>query len=115
MLHILLSLLRDPALRAELVAILREAAPPPSVEPAIHMRRLEYGRSRRISGATVSRLIAQGMPVLRVGTTDRIDPVAADEWRRTTPAAPTTPAKREPDVDVSSALASAGLHTRGGR
>lgn len=110
MLHdILISLLRDPALRAELVGILRDAAPPPSVAPAVHMTRGEYARSRRISGATVSRLVAQGMPVLRVGTTDRIDPIAADEWRRTTPAAATTPAKREPDLDVSGSLSRAGL------
>lgn len=106
---ILLTLLRDPELRAAVVAILREAAPAPVTGPAIHMTRGEYARSRRISGATVSRLIVQGMPVLRVGTTDRIDPGAADEWRRTTPAAPTTPAKREPDVDLDSALAGAGL------
>ena len=117
--HIIITALRAPELEDSLVdlgvrvATRIRAALPQVAAPAAHMTRTEYARSRRISGATVSRLIAQGMPALRVGTTDRIDPVAADEWRRTTPAAATTPAKKNSDVDVSGSLARAGLKAGG--
>ena len=115
----LVALLRDPDLRAEIVAIFRDAAPPAASAPAVHMTRGEYARSRRISGATVARLVSAGMPVIAVGTTDRIDPVAADEWRRSREPATTTPARRvtaADDVDVSSLATRAGLRAvRGGR
>lgn len=79
-----------------------------------HMTRSEYAISRRMSEATVSRLIAAGMPTLPVGTTHRIDPVAADAWRQSRPRVATTPAKKvaandDADLDVSGSLSAAGM------
>lgn len=105
----ILNLLRDPELRAELVGVLREAMPAPSPPPAIHMTRAEYARTRGISGATVSRLIANGMPTIPIGSTYRIDAVAADEWRRTRERRPTSSKAKVHDVDVSRSLSAAGL------
>jgi hypothetical protein len=107
----LLALVRDPEVRAALNNLREEPA-----APSVHMTRGEYARSRRISGASVSRLVAAGMPVVPLGTTDRIDPVAADEWRRSRERKPTTQSKSSTDdVDVTDALGRAGLRAAGAR
>lgn len=80
------------------------------LEPEPHMARLEYARRSGISGATVSRYVDEGMPVVPVGTTYRIEPGAADAWRVARSKSPTKakPKRIADDVDVSSAAA-AGL------
>lgn len=111
---LLLSLLRDPEIRAEIVAILRDAAPEPPPLESVHMTRAEYARRSRVSEATVSRWVAAGMPTMPVGTTYRIDPLLADEWRRTRTPKPTTPAtKKSAEIDVSDVLGRAGIRRAG--
>lgn len=87
------------------------------VAPAVeHMTRIEYAQSRRVSPATVTRWLAEGMPSIPVGTSVRIEPLAADEWRRNRGRSPTraTPRTRDNDTDVSSIVSRAGLRLAGG-
>jgi hypothetical protein len=60
------------------------------------------------------------MPVIPVGSTDRIDPVEADAWRKARGRRPTTPKPKaktnDADIDISDALAKGGLRAvDGGR
>ena len=87
-----------------------------------HVTVAAYAASRSISKATVLRYIDEGLPVIPVGSTVRVDPTAADEWRRARGRKPTTPESKksrvvsESDVDVSCALAAGGLRAiNGGR
>lgn len=109
---------RDPELRAAITTLHRDvlqSAAAPAVTDAKHVTRAQYARSRGISIATVSRLEAEGMPTIPVGSTVRIEPVAADEWRRARGRRPTKAApKREPELDVDADLARAGLRLVGG-
>lgn len=102
--------LRARAVRARAVEQRQQRAP--SIAKAVHMTRSEYAHRSRVSDATVSRWVKDGMPVLPVGTTDRIDPIAADEWRRTRPRKATTQKKNttpDDDLDVSACIKSAGI------
>lgn len=92
----------------------KQQHPPSIAKTTGHMKRSEYAHSRGVSDATVTRWVKDGMPTIPVGTTDRIDPAVADEWRRTRPRRATTaaPAKKSAspdDVDVSDLLKNAGL------
>lgn len=87
---------------------------------AVHATLTAYCVSRAISKATANRYIAEGMPTIPVGTTIRIDPSVADEWRRQRGRKPTTPEPKpakpsEDDVDVSGALSGGGLRVVAGR
>lgn len=98
------------------MAVVVKASIPPEVR---QLTRAEYARRCNVSDATVSRWLADGMPSIPVGTTVRIDPIAADEWRRARGRKPTTPVPRdrltsEDEIDVSSALSGAGLRVIGG-
>ena len=88
---------------------------PESTEPA-PLTRAEYAKRSRISEATVSRLITEGMPCIPVGSTVRIDPAVADDWRRSRGRRPTkaTSAKAgaAEEPDVSDCLERAGLRHR---
>lgn len=107
--------LRDPEFATAARAFAASCATLPAA-PNVHMTRGEYARSRRISTATVARLVADGMPTIPVGTTDRIDPVAADAWRSSRERKATTPATKKDVVDVAGALSKAGLRSiAGGR
>jgi hypothetical protein len=88
---------------------------------AKHLTVAAYAVSRSISKTTVVRYYRdEGMPVIPVGTTVRIDPVAADEWRRARGRRPTIPAAKKAasnaskDVDVSDILAASNLRVIGG-
>lgn len=113
MLQILLSLLRDPALRAELVAILREAAPPPSVEPTALLTAGQLAKRLGISVATVRRLEP---PAVVVGdaSTKRYDLAEVRAFLAAREPKATTPTRREPEIDVSGALAAAGIRRAAG-
>ena len=111
---IITALLRDPALRAELVAILRDAAPPPSVEPTALLTAAQLAKRLGISTATVRRLEP---PAVIVGdaASKRYDLAEVRAFLAAREPKATTPAKREADVDVSGALAAAGIrHSAGG-
>lgn len=102
-----------------LLAVLVLRAEVVEPEAAAHLTRLEYARRCSVSTATVTRWEHEGMPTIPVGSTYRIDPVTADEWRRARGRAPTTPAQRAPrdaddGLDVSAALARSGLRAIGG-
>lgn len=90
------------------------------IAPATHsqgprdLTRREYAALANVSEATVSRWVAAGMPSIPVGTTVRIEPNAADEWRRRRGRKPTTPKAKAPDVDVDVDLSRAGLRVIGG-
>jgi hypothetical protein len=94
---------------------LRTVAHTAVVQQPAHLTRAQYAHRSNVSEATVSRWIAAGMPVVPVGTACRIDPPAADLWRRTRPRTATTPAKKSiaandaDDLDVSRSLSAAGL------
>ena len=100
--------LRAKAKRQRLAAPAQESVP--RLEVDRHMARLEYASRSGISGATVTRYVDEGMPVVPVGTTYRIEPRAADAWRVARSKSPTKakPKRIADDVDVSSAAA-AGL------
>lgn len=101
--------------RAKRLRANTEVAPhAPAPAPPVHMTCTEYAASRKICRASVSRLLKEGMPCVPVGSTVRIDPTAADEWRRARERRPTTtkPARNRDaanDVDVANALNRAGL------
>lgn len=106
------SLLRAAAVRLRATEQQQQRRAPSVAKTIGHMKRSEYAHARSVSDATVSRWVKAGMPTLPVGTTDRIDPVAADEWRRTRPRMATTPPKSTTptdEVDVSDSLARAGI------
>lgn len=107
------SLLRAAAVRARATEQQQQHRAPSVVKTTSHMKRSEYAHARSVSDATVSRWVKAGMPTMPVGTTDRIDPVAADEWRRSRPRTTTTLAKstrpQHEDLDVSESLAKAGI------
>lgn len=109
--------LRARAKRAR-IGLSASSARTPTAEP-VHLTRTEYARRSSVSEATVSRWLAEGMPALPVGSTVRIDSLAADEWRRARGRRPTrAKAKGIPDadVDVDEDLARAGLRlVRGAR
>jgi hypothetical protein len=98
--------LRDPSI----ASMLRTSQPPEDRQ----MKRAEYARSRGISGAVVSRLVGEGMPVVPVGSSYRIDPIAADAWRAARGRVPLAVAKAKSvdDVDVDADLAKAGIRRR---
>lgn len=105
--------LRAEAVRARAMELHRQHAPSIAKAP-VHMTRGEYAQRSRVSDATVSRWAKQGMPTIPVGTTDRIDPAGADEWRRSRPRVATTPTKKtlaanDDALDVSASLSSAGI------
>lgn len=103
--------LQDPALRAELE---RLRAEPRAPEPQ-RLTRQEYALRERVSLATIGRWVREGMPVVVVGTTDRIDPQPADEWRRRRGRAPTKASGSNPDViDIAGLVSKAGLRAIGG-
>jgi hypothetical protein len=80
-----------------------------------HMTRAQYAHRSSVSVVTVARWIKEGMPVIPIGTTDRIDPSAADAWRKARPRTATTPIRKvtpKDDVDVSSVLAIANVRKR---
>jgi hypothetical protein len=112
------SRLRALAKRARIFA---SASTPTAAEAPRHQTRAEYARRSRVSEATVSRWLAEGMPALPVGSTVRIDVEAADEWRRVRGRRPTKAASKkttsDDDVDVSGVLGRTGLRVvgRGGR
>jgi len=94
------------------------AAPFRTEAPARDLTRQEYAQRANVSGATVSRWLADGMPSIPVGSTVRIDPTAADEWRRERGRKPTTPSaklRETADVDVDADLGRVGLRVVGGR
>jgi hypothetical protein len=113
-----LALLQNPVVRAAAKDFLRDLWPTAPESASAHVKRTEYARMRGVSDATVSRWVELGMPVVPVGSTYRIEPAAADEWRRRRGRVPTTPAARlrpaEEDVDVGAALARSGLRAIGG-
>lgn len=96
----------------------QDATPGEVTLPAgpLHLTRREYALRANVSEATVTRWLAEGLPSLPVGTTVRIEPVAADEWRRQRGRKPTKTTRRgaDEDVDVSTAIAAAGLRAVGG-
>lgn len=98
--------------RAKRCRVASEKVPAPPAPPT-QMTRAEYAKRSRISQATVSRLIAEGMPCMPVGSTVRIDIAVADEWRCRRGRHPTKalPAKtdRSSDLDVAVELSRAGL------
>lgn len=82
-----------------------------------HMTRAQYAHRSCVSVVTVARWIKEGMPVIPIGTTDRIDPSAADAWRKARPRTATTPVKKASpakadDVEVSDVLAIANVRKR---
>jgi hypothetical protein len=97
---------------------LERPAPLVPAEPT-QLTRSEYAKRSRISEATVSRYLAEGMPMIPVGSTVRIDPVAADDWRCERGRRPTKArvknesASSGPEPDVSGALARSGLRVVG--
>lgn len=103
----------------EVIEALRTTFSPPAPAATAHVKRGVYAASRGVSCATVTRWVAEGMPVFPVGSTDRIDPAAADAWRIARGRMPTKAKPRAvelDDVDVSGSLASAGLRpTRSSR
>jgi hypothetical protein len=105
--------LRDPALRAALVAILREAHPAPVdvAEPAALLTAARLAKRLSISVATVRRW--ENPPSVCVGdeSSRRFDLDAVRAWLAQRAPKATTPAKREKDVDVSSVP---GFHLNGG-
>ena len=104
--------LQDPILRAELER-LRE--PARSTDPQ-RLTRQEYALRERVSLATVSRWVKAGMPVVPVGSTDRIDVAEADAWRRARGRVPTKSSSPTDNVDVSTIASMAGLRAvAGGR
>lgn len=104
--------------RASRLRVALESAPAtaPATEPT-QMTRAEYAASRKISAATVGRLLKEGMPAMPVGSTVRIDPITADEWRRARGRRPTKAEASRPkpdvvnDVDVSAVLARSGFRS----
>ena len=107
--NLLVALMRDPELRSEIVSLLREAAP--EREAAEHptlLTRAELAKGLRVSVATVTRL---DPPAVIVGdaTTKRYDLAAVRAFLAEREPKPTTPAKREPTVDVTSSLSRARL------
>jgi hypothetical protein len=98
------------------LARLANAATTPRSADARQLTRNEYARRSSVSDATVTRWIDLGMPTIPVGSTVRIDPAAADEWRRARGRHPTTPARsaQAPALDVDADLARAGLRVVGG-
>jgi hypothetical protein len=106
---LLVALMRDPELRAEIVSVLREAAPPAHPpEPASLLTASDLAKRLGVSVAHVRRL---DPPAVIVGdaTTKRFDLDAVRAWLADREPKPTTPAKREPTVDVAGSLARAGL------
>jgi hypothetical protein len=79
----------------------------------VHFTRAEYARRSNVSEATVSRWLAEGLPTIPVGTTVRIDPEAADDWRRARGRKPTKAKTAASDLDVSAELGNAGLRVVG--
>jgi hypothetical protein len=103
--------LRDPGLRAALVAILREAQ---AVPAAIAEPRLRTaGETAKLLGVSVVHLRRLDPPSVCVGDekTRRYDLDAVRVWLAERAPKATTPAKRDKDVDVSSV---AGFHLNGG-
>lgn len=93
----------------------RAQAAMPAVRSSSPMKQSEYAERENVCKATVTRWIAEGMPVKPVGSTVRIDPMAADAWRGARGRKPTkaaSPREREADVDID--LARSGLRIVGG-
>ena len=100
----------------EVIEALRTTFAPPPAPPTSHVKRGVYARLRGVCQATVTRWVAEGMPTMPVGSTDRIDIAAADAWRLARGRMPTKAkpkAEVDADLDVSSSLASAGLRATG--
>ena len=89
---------------------LEPKSPAPSTPE--HMNCTEYARSRGVSGATVGRWIAEGMPHLPVGSTVRIVAEEADAWRRARGRKPTKSRSGTTDeLAVDDIASKAGLRT----
>lgn len=82
-------------------------APVETAKPEL-LTRAELARRLRVSIAHVTRLDPPGVCVGDTST-KRFDLEAVREWLRTREPKPTTPPVRKSDVDVTSALAAAGL------
>lgn len=105
---ILVTLLRDPELRAEIVGVLREAAPAPVAEQAALLTAGQLAKRLSVSVATIRRL---DPPSVCLGdeSTRRYDLAEVRAFLAAREPKATTPAKRERDVDVSASLEAAGL------
>lgn len=113
--------LRDPELRAELLALRVETRS--AGDSQRHLSRAEYASSRGISPATVSKLVGEGLPIVPVDTGDaadqtraryRIDGAVADEWRRTRKRTAPTKLAPKDGIEVGELMARAGLRAIGG-
>ena len=107
--NLLVTLMRDPDLRAEIVSVLREAAPPAHAEePATLLTASELAKRLGVSVAHIRRL---DPPAIIVGdaSTKRYDLDAVRAFLGERPPKATTPRKKTEEADVSGSLARAGF------
>lgn len=107
--NLLVTLMRDPELRAEIVSVLREASPPAhAAEPIALLTASVLAKRLGVSVAHIRRL---DPPAVIVGdaSSKRYDLEVVRAFLAEREPKATTPARRERDVDVSSTIARAGI------
>lgn len=102
-------------LRAKAKRLTLATAPHVQVQPEVpsEVTRAEFAKLRKISQATVTRLLKEGMPASPVGTRVRINIAEADAWLKQRGRKPTRAAERVAGLDVDDVLAHAGLRLVG--
>lgn len=107
--NLLVTLMRDPDLRAEIVSVLREAAPPVHAEePTALLTASALAKRLGVSVAHIRRL---DPPAVIVGdaSSKRYDLDAVRAFLQAREPKATTPLKKTEDVDVSGSLARANF------
>jgi hypothetical protein len=107
------AMLRDAELRAEVVAIVREATPPATPEKETDLTEAEIAKALRCSRATIKRTIT---PSRHVGASPRFDLADARAQLEARGKRPSTPERqaRVEDVDVDTVVSKAGLRAVSG-